>query len=205
MGDIDGIDALSQAGHLVVEIPLKGPLDLGPEFFRWEFAIAVAGHILGINPFDQPDVALAKNATRDILQSEDHEDVGFGDLEALLDSVRPGDYVAIQAYLDRTPEIASRLDEARIAIRDRYKVATTVGFGPRFLHSTGQLHKGGPNSGVFIQVVDRERDEDLRIPSAPYTFGELINAQALGDLRSLRSRGRRVGRTTLEALSEIQR
>ncbi|MDQ4148651.1 MAG: bifunctional transaldolase/phosoglucose isomerase [Actinomycetota bacterium] len=204
MGDVWGVEALTEAGHPLVQIPLGDLLDLGAEFFRWEFAIAVAGHVLGINAFDQPDVAAAKEATKRVLDSGDFEDPGMDDLGDLLASVRPGDYVAIQAYLDETPETTSRLEEARLAIRDRYRVATTVGFGPRFLHSTGQLHKGGPDSGVFIQVVDTEKDEDVPIPSRPYTFRQLIDAQALGDLRTLRTRGRRVGRVTLDALDGVR-
>jgi transaldolase / glucose-6-phosphate isomerase len=111
--------------------------------------------------------------------------------------------VAILAYLDRTSETEDAIERVRLAIRDRYGVATTTGFGPRYLHSTGQLHKGGPNDGVFIQVVDAGRSADVPIPGQPYTFGTLIDAQALGDLRSLRERGRRVARVTLEQLMEV--
>ena len=114
-----------------------------------------------------------------------------------------GDYVAILAYLDRTSETEDAIERVRLAIRDRYKVATTTGFGPRFLHSTGQLHKGGANNGVFIQVVDAGRSVDLPIPGQPFTFGTLIDAQALGDLRSLRARGRRVARVTFDRLMEV--
>jgi transaldolase/glucose-6-phosphate isomerase len=111
--------------------------------------------------------------------------------------------VAIQAFLDPTPEAEGALGRARLAIRDRHRVATTVGFGPRYLHSTGQLHKGGPDRGVFIQVGDAARDVDLPIPGRPYTFGALIDAQALGDLRSLRARRRRVARVMLDQLMEV--
>jgi hypothetical protein len=105
------------------------------------------------------------------------------------------------AYLDRTDATEETLHRARMALRDRLRVATTVGFGPRFLHSTGQLHKGGPNTGVFVQVVDESRDTEVEIPGDPYSFGTLINAQALGDLRSLRAHDRRVARVTLEQLA----
>jgi hypothetical protein len=107
------------------------------------------------------------------------------------------------AYVDRTSETEDVLQRARLAIRDELRVATTVGFGPRFLHSTGQLHKGGPNTGVFVQVVDGARAVDVPIPGKPYTFGRLIDAQALGDLRSLRARGRRVARVTLDLVAEV--
>lgn len=206
LGDHPQLDALAAAGHPVVRLPISQPADLGAEFFRAEFATAVAGSILGINAFDQPNVAEAKHATAEILDraSGAHPpDPGLDDLGALLGQVKPGDYIAIQAYLDRTPSTEETLHKARLVLRDRYRVATTVGFGPRFLHSTGQLHKGGPNTGVFIQIVDAERDVDLPIPGVPYTFGTLIDAQSLGDLRSLRAADRRVARVTLDQLTRV--
>ncbi len=203
LGDVPGLDALAAAGHPVVKIDYNKPADLGGEFFRWEFAIAIAGYILGINPFDQPNVAQAKEATKAILDSGKTEDPGTDDLGPVLESIKPGDYVAILAYLDRTDETESALQKARLSIRDKHRVATTVGFGPRYLHSTGQLHKGGPNTGVFIQVVDSDTSDDLAIPHATYSFGDLISAQALGDYRSLQQAGRRVARVTLEQLQEV--
>ncbi|HYN99312.1 MAG TPA: bifunctional transaldolase/phosoglucose isomerase [Actinomycetota bacterium] len=203
LGDVPGLDKLAAAGHPVVKIDYNRPEDLGGEFFRWEFAIAVAGYILGINPFDQPNVAQAKDATKAILDSGSFEEPGQDDLGAVLASVKEGDYVAILAYLDRTDETEAALQKARRNIREKHRVATTVGFGPRYLHSTGQLHKGGPNSGVFIQVVDPDMGEDLAIPHATYSFGDLIRAQGLGDYRSLRQAGRRVARVTLEQLQEV--
>lgn len=203
LGDVPGLDALAEAGHPVVKIDYNRPSDLGGEFLRWEFAVAVAGQILGINPFDQPNVASAKDATKKILDSGSFEDPGTGDPAPLLSSLLPGDYVSILAYIDRTDEAAAALQEARLKIRDSYRVATTVGIGPRYLHSTGQLHKGGPNTGVFIQVVDAEMGEDLVIPEAPYTFGDLIRAQALGDYNSLKDAGRRVVRVTLDQLQGV--
>jgi hypothetical protein len=203
LGDVPGLDKLAAAGHPVVKIDYSRPEDLGGEFFRWEFAIAVAGYILGINPFDQPNVAQAKDATKAILDSGSFEEPGQDDLGALLASVKEGDYVAILAYLDRTVQTESALQKARLNIREKHRVATTVGFGPRYLHSTGQLHKGGPNSGVFIQVVDSDMGEDLAIPHATYSFGDLIRAQGLGDYRSLQQAGRRVARVTLEQLQEV--
>jgi transaldolase / glucose-6-phosphate isomerase len=203
IGDHEALEALENAGHPVARLAFDGREQIGGEFFRWEMATAVAGSILGINAFDQPNVQEAKDATKEILASGSVEDPGFDDLGALLKEVGEGDYVAILAYLDRTSETEDALERVRLAIRDRYKVATTTGFGPRFLHSTGQLHKGGPNSGVFIQVVDARRSVDVPIPGQPYTFGTLIDAQALGDLRSLRTRGRRVARVTFDQLMEV--
>ncbi|HYF12505.1 MAG TPA: glucose-6-phosphate isomerase, partial [Actinomycetota bacterium] len=203
VGEHDGVDALEAAGHPILRIELRDREQLGAEFFRWELATAVAGHVLGINPFDQPDVQSAKDATKEILAAGGIERGGFDDLDAALRLVAPGDYVAIHAYLDRTPENEDRLQRARVALRDRLRVATTVGFGPRFLHSTGQLHKGGSNRGVFLQVVDDGRDEDVAVPGQPYSFGTLIDAQALGDLRALRAGDRRVARVTMDALMEL--
>ena len=203
IGEHEAIEPLETYGHPVARIAFDDREQIGGEFFRWEMATAVAGHVLGINAFDQPNVQEAKDATKEILASGKVEDPGFDELGPLLEQVGEGDYVAILAYLDRTSETEDAIERTRLAIRDRYKVATTTGFGPRFLHSTGQLHKGGPNSGVFLQVVDKGRSADLKIPGQPYTFGTLIDAQALGDLRSLRTRGRRVARVTLDDLMEV--
>jgi hypothetical protein len=203
IGDQSGLDELESVGHPVVRLMFDDREQIGGEFFRWEMATAVAGYVLEINPFDQPNVQEAKDATKAILASGSVEDPGFDDLGVLLERVGEGDYVAILAYLDRTSETEEALERARLAIRDRYRVATTTGFGPRFLHSTGQLHKGGANDGVFIQVVDPGRSVDLPIPGQPYSFGTLIDSQALGDLRSLRGRGRRVARVTLDRLMEV--
>ena len=203
IGEHEGLDELEHVGHPVARLPYEGREQIGGEFFRWEMATAIAGHVLGINPFDQPNVQEAKDATKAILASGSVEDPGFDDLGVLLKQVNEGDYVAILAYLDRTSETEDAIERVRLAIRERYRVATTTGFGPRYLHSTGQLHKGGPNDGVFIQVVDAGRSADVPIPGQPYTFGTLIDAQALGDLRSLRGRGRRVARVTLGQLMEV--
>jgi hypothetical protein len=203
IGEHDGLDALENIGHPVTRLAYEDREQIGGEFFRWEMATAVAGYVLEINPFDQPNVQEAKDATKQILSSGTVEDPGFDDFGALLKEVGEGDYVSILAYLDRTSETEELLQRTRVAIRDRFRVATTVGFGPRYLHSTGQLHKGGPNNGVFIEVVDPERSSDVAIPGQPYTFGTLIDAQALGDLRSLRAQGRRVARVKPGSLSEV--
>ncbi len=202
-GAAETLSALEAAGHPVARLGDAGPARLGAELFRFEFATAVAGHLLGVNPFDQPNVAEAKEATRRILEEGPVDDPRGDDPAALLASLVPGDYLALQAYLDPTPETQHRLRQVRLALRNRRRVATTVGFGPRFLHSTGQLHKGGPPSGAFLQVVDEAREADLAIPGRPYTFRTLIDAQALGDLRSLRQRGRRVARVTFSQLEEV--
>jgi transaldolase/glucose-6-phosphate isomerase len=180
-------------------VEMAGPAELGGAFFVLEFATAVAGHVLAIHPFDQPDVQSAKDRTAEILAGGEIPEEPPGDLDALLATVRPGDYVAIQAFVAPSQASWRDLQSARARIRDRLRVATTLGYGPRYLHSTGQLHKGGPNTGVFVQVVD-EPTEDRPVPGRPYTFGRLIAAQAVGDLAALRDRGRRVARVTREAL-----
>jgi hypothetical protein len=182
-----------------MELPLRGARDLGWAFFVLEFATAVAGSILGINPFDQPDVQSAKDRTGEVLAAGDIPDEPPGDIRSLLGSVRPGDYVAIQAFVDPGGATARRLPEVRSRLRDRLHVATTLGFGPRYLHSTGQYHKGGPDTGVFLQVFE-EPEEDLAVPGKGFSFGRLIAAQAAGDLAALRERGRRVARVEMDAL-----
>jgi Phosphoglucose isomerase len=181
------------------EVRLPDAYELGQELFRWEFATAVAGSILEINPFDQPDVESAKVKTRAILASGEKSPVEptAGGFEALCQQAQPGDYFCIQAFVD-----TSAANEERVlALADRAREATgcvvTHGFGPRYLHSTGQLHKGGPNIGVFLQIVDDTGDE-LPIPGQEFGFGRLIRAQADGDFESLRERGRRVARVQIE-------
>lgn len=204
IGDHEELSALEQAGPPVVRLPYQDLLQLGAEFFRWECATAVAGHVLGINPFDQPNVQEAKDATARVLGQAAPEELEAVDIGSLLQQIGPGDYVAIQAYLPRTRDVDAQLQAVRLKLRDRYRVATTVGHGPRFLHSTGQLHKGGPNTGVFVQIVSGD-DVDLPIPGKPYTFVRLKRAQALGDFQTLRAQGRRVARVTLDQLLEVAR
>jgi hypothetical protein len=164
-------------------------------------ATALAGALLGIQPFDQPDVAAAKAATAKVLGG-DAPGIGTTPVADLLDQVRPGDYLAIQAFVDPGSPVVAELDRVRLALRDRLRVATTVGLGPRFLHSTGQLHKGGPGTGVFVQVVGDD-PEDVPIPDAGYGFSTLKHAQADGDLVALADRGRRAGRVRRDELSEV--
>jgi transaldolase/glucose-6-phosphate isomerase len=201
-GEHEGLAALEAQGDAVIQLPSVGQ-DLGAEFFRWEFATAVAGTILGINPFDQPNVEAAKRATSEILASGLGSVPEVEGVQELLSTLREGEYVAIQAYVDPTPGTEGLLRRLRLAIRDRHRIATTVGMGPRFLHSTGQLHKGGPDTGVFVQVVDRSQTSDISIPGASYTFGELIDAQALGDLLALQRAGRRVSRLSLDEAESL--
>ncbi len=187
------------AGAPGVRLPgLERSERLGAEFFRWEFATAIAGHVLGINPFDQPNVQEAKDATALALEGRlpRAEAEPLGDV---LEAAGPGWYVAILAWISETDEHISRLETAAEALRTRTGCPVTIGFGPRYLHSTGQLHKGGSGLGAFLQVVGR-RTRDIAIPGEPFTFGELFDAQAEGDLASLRARGRRVARLTLEEL-----
>ncbi len=216
-----GIEAVQKAGHPVIHIAVTDLLNLGQEFFRWEMATAVAGAALGINAFDQPDVQENKDYTKAYLEefvktgtllepepalvdqdiqiyADSHNRQALGRvttfnemLMAHLDRVRPGDYVAINAYVERTKAIHQIFSNIRVRIRNAKHVATTLGYGPRFLHSTGQLHKGGPNKGVFIQITCDDT-EDLPIPGEPYGFGTLKAAQALGDMQSLTLRQRRV-------------
>ena len=174
---------------------LDDPYDLGAEFFRWEFATAVAGSILGINPFDQPDVQAAKDKTSELLSRGTVPQPGpEGSLDDLLAQAEPPQYIAIQAFID--PEREGELDPLVVRARETGCVVTK-GLGPRYLHSTGQLHKGGPNTVLAIQVVD-DLGEELAIPGKGFGFKQLISAQATGDLESLKERGRTVCRVTLE-------
>lgn len=197
------VSSLVQHGNSVASLVLKDALDLGAEMFRWEFATAIAGRVLGINPFDQPNVQEAKDRTNAILSGAAPRipaaaaaGVDQEALAELLASIRPGDYFAITAYLDDTPETEAALQSIRIQVRNAKRVATTVGYGPRFQHSTGQLHKGGPPSGVFLQIT-RAPAAQAPIPGKPWGFAEVIAAQAEGDLASLQSCGRRVLRASL--------
>jgi hypothetical protein len=180
-----------------VEIEIGDPYDVAAEFFRFELATSVAGAALGINPFDQPDVEEAKQRTQAILDSGHVPDVPVAaSVDELLAQARPGDYVAVQAFIDpaREGELAPLVDRARAT-----GCVVTVGLGPRFLHSTGQLHKGGPATGVFVQVVD-DTGADVGIPKRKFGFRRLIAAQAAGDYGALVNRGRRVARVRLEDL-----
>jgi transaldolase/glucose-6-phosphate isomerase len=224
------VAALEQAGHPVVRIPLGDIYDLGQEFFRWEIATAVAGSVIGINAFNQPDVEASKIATRNLTNEYEKtgslpaekpvlEDDGIklftdpvnadalaraagsdkslaGYLRAHLKRVGAGDYFALLAYIQMDEEHETLLQELRQALRDKKRVATCLEFGPRFLHSTGQAYKGGPNSGVFLQVTCDDA-ADLPVPGQTYTFGVVKAAQARGDFQVLAERGRRALRVHL--------
>jgi hypothetical protein len=191
----ESADGPDRQGH---EVDLPEPLDLGREFFRWEFATAVAGAVLGINPFDQPDVQAAKDKTNEVLAGEDVTLEPVGSIEELTSGAEPPAYLCIQAFVNPTPGNAARIDALAGRLRETGCVVTH-GFGPRYLHSTGQLHKGGPETGRFLQVVD-DYGEELAIPGKPFGFARLIRAQAAGDFESLRERGRRVARIRLEEI-----
>jgi transaldolase / glucose-6-phosphate isomerase len=227
-GDIDAkLAALEAAGHPVLRHALHDPLDLGEEFFLWEFATAITGALLGIDAFDQPNVQESKDNTKRLLGeyvqngslaqqkliiAEESMRV-FGDeatrdllrrggssmqeiLTEHLSRIKPGDYFAVTQYIEELNNYEGLLQQVRIAVRDEKKVATTSGYAPRFLHSTGQLHKGGPDTGVFLQITS-EDITDIEIPAEKFTFGVLKQAQALGDFESLSARSRRAIRVDL--------
>jgi transaldolase / glucose-6-phosphate isomerase len=229
--ELDGrVAALEKIGHPVVRIAVADVYDLGQEFFRWEIATAVAGSILGINAFNQPDVEASKIATRNLTTEYEKtnslpaekpvvEDRGIkvftdeknaaelakavggdkslgGYLKAHLERIKAGDYFAVLGYIPMTSEHESSLQKIRHAVRDKKRVATCLGFGPRFLHSTGQAYKGGPNSGVFLQITCDDA-VNLPVPGQKYTFGVVKAAQARGDFQVLAERGRRALRLHL--------
>ena len=202
-------EELEYAGHPTILFNLSDKFDLGQEIFLWEIAIASAGSVLGIHPFNQPDVHLAKDLAREAMQKQEKKDQNQVEIvsvkkpeilaeliEMWIQQAKEGDYLAIQAYLAPHPDISAALQRIRFELLSRTGKATTLGYGPRFLHSTGQLHKGGPNRGLFLQIVD-ESGVDLAVPETDFTFGELIRAQALGDYHALKQRGRRIIRVNL--------
>ena len=191
----------------VVALEFDDPLALGGEFYRWEIAVAIAGHTLGVDPFDEPDVAVAKANTAKVLASLPLPGIETADpagvTEWLAGQVRPGDYVAVQAFLPYRHGDA--LERVRRSLRDGLGgAAVTAGYGPRYLHSTGQLHKGGPPTVVAVQLVPRTSAPSLPVPSHPYDFNTLIAAQALGDYQSLLDRRRRVRRFAVDDLKEVR-
>ena len=194
------VEQISAAGHPTITLPAHGPADLGRIFFLTEFAVAVAGWALEINPFDQPNVQEAKDNTARVLESGSVPSIavaGDDELRALLADAKPPQYVAIMGYLPPSDELDAAIGSLRSVIRAATGVATTFGYGPRFLHSTGQLHKGGPPTGRFLQLVNAPaRDAD--IPGAGYSFGTLIAAQSAGDLETLRAHGLAAERVELE-------
>jgi transaldolase/glucose-6-phosphate isomerase len=236
-----GVRALEEAGFPLVRISLDNKLDLGQEFFCWEFATAVAGSILGINAFDQPDVEASKIVAKQLaaefeksgklpqeppLFEEDGLKV-YADgknahalkamvgcnrklvnyLKAHLTRIQAGDYFALLAYVEKTAESKNALQKLRHQVRDSKKAATCLGFGPSFLHSTGQAYKGGPNSGVFLQITS-DNQTDIPIPGQKYSFGVVEAAQAEGDFQVMAKRDRRIlqinlGKDLNEGLSKL--
>jgi transaldolase/glucose-6-phosphate isomerase len=223
------VASLRAAGHPVLEFPVSDGYHLFREFYRWEVATAIACHVLGVNAFDQPDVQDNKDRTNAKITSYSQkgsldepapfwQDAGLrlftnlplkgdslsGLLKAFLALADAGNYVAINAYLPRNKETQTLLTELRLKIRARTGCATTLGFGPRFLHSTGQLHKGGADTGLFLQIT-ADPFEDLEIPEHGMTFGVLQRAQALGDYEALAARGRRILRVHLPQIQDLIR
>ena len=214
------LQALAQAGHPVITILMKDAFDLGQEFYRWEVATAVASAVFGINPFDQPNVQSAKTATDKLMKAVEeqgklpegeqpaarengveyytaaHGDGAAGVLRTFFAQAQPGDFMCLQAYLTETPAVTASLQALRRRVQHALHIATTAGYGPRFLHSTGQYHKGGPNTGLFVQFTD-DNPRDLPLPGRSYTFGTFKNAQALGDLQALLDNDRRTLRVHL--------
>ena len=189
------VERLEQQGHPVARLMLQDCNDLGAEFFRWEYATAVAGSILDVHPFDQPDVQGAKDNTDGLLElylrdGRLPDPAPSGSLAALLEQVRPGDYLAITPYTRMDDQIDRLLSELRAAVMRRCHIATTTGYGPRYLHSTGQLHKGGPGSGLYLQLT-ADPHAPLPIPGQQYGFDVLATAQAIGDYRALTNLRRR--------------
>ncbi len=209
-----GVAILKGAGFPVLEFPITSPYDAGAEFYRWEMAISIACHILGINTFDQPDVQDSKLRTiakiKDFQQTGKLAEADLVDgkdaksaLEKFLADTKAGEFVTINAYVPRNKEMIDAIQNLRVAIRAKTKLAVSAGFGPRFQHSTGQFHKGGPNKGWFIQVV-YDAENDFEIPTEGLTFGTLIRAQALGDYEALLAAGRKAIRIKLNKLEDLK-
>lgn len=200
--EIDAVvKGIISSGQPVLTLEMRDKYDLGTEFYRWEFATPVASEVLGVNPFDQPDVHQSKVATEYILNqylATGHLPCleSAGSVVKLLARARKGDYLAIMAYLCQTSDTDQALAELRRRVLERYGIATTLGYGPRLLHSTGQMHKHGPVTGLFLQIT-ADPEKDVPIPGMPYTFGVVAAAQALGDFEALKSSGRQVARINL--------
>ncbi|HLF04958.1 MAG TPA: glucose-6-phosphate isomerase, partial [Dehalococcoidia bacterium] len=188
------LERLAAAGQPVVCLEWRDRLELAGEFYRWEFATAVAGAMLGLNPFDQPDVQGAKDTSERVLRQFHSSRIrpaplGNGSLRQMLDAAPPGSYLGILAYLAPTPGVDYALTALRRRVRERWGLPVTLGYGPRYLHSTGQLHKGGPPSGQFL-LLTQDHPQDIPIPGQEFSFGQLADAQALGDLTTLQGLGR---------------
>ena len=205
-GEDSGVDdlaeTLAQRGHPVIRYELEDLSELGAEFYRWEFAIATAAAVMGVHPFDQPDVQRAKDLTGQALGKFESDGLApdlspRGSLSDLVADTKQADYIAILAYIEQTPETDLALNSLRATISARYRVPTTLGYGPRYLHSTGQLHKGGPDNAAVLMLTT-PHETDIEIPGENYTFGVLADAQAASDLHALRGIGRRTASVVLE-------
>ncbi len=207
----DRLEELAGAGHPTVHMSLEDRMELGLLMFEWELAVASAATVMGVHPFNQPDVQMTKDLTNRMMAADGTEKITATGVETChidhtervrravhewSSRARPGDYVSIQAYLAPEPATTNELREMRCRLLGDLDIATTLDYGPRFLHSTGQLHKGGPNTGLFLQLVD-EPEEDLPVPEKDYTFGQLIRAASLGDYMALKQEGRRTLRICL--------
>lgn len=202
LGEHDELETLARRGVPVVQLPWSGPQQLTAEVARFEVATAFCGALLGVNPFDQPDVQAAKAAAGAVLERGE-DPPAVGDPSAVLEGTDVGDYIALLAFVAPGSPDADVVQAAAARLRERYPVPVTVGIGPRYLHSTGQLHKGGPGGGRFLVVVAGEDEEDVHIPGRPHTFGQLKRAQAAGDLAALYDAGRRVVRLDVETLRRL--
>ncbi len=201
------LEGLEKLGHPVIRITLSDKMDLGQEIFKWELAIATAGAVIGVHPFNQPDVELAKKLAREHMEktaTESYSETNAMNRKVLnhnladwISLAGEGDYASVMAYLNPSKEITSSLEKIRSRLLSTLKIPVTLGFGPRFLHSTGQLHKGGPNQGLFLQLVD-DPEKDVPVPETDYTFKKIIQAQSVGDYLALKERGRRVIRINLD-------
>jgi len=214
---------LREANHPVISINVNSKYEIGREIFRWEIAVAAAGSVLRVNPFNQPDVQLTKALTGEFMSKKKGSaekngevpkeyEIGYpGSLGSVLDNwlnmAQPAAYIAIQAYLAPYVKVSNGIEKIRKKLLEKTLLATTLGFGPRFLHSAGQLHKGGPETGLFLQLVD-EPERDLSVPGEDYTFGSLIKAQSAGDFLALKQRNRHVlrinlGKNVLSGLNQL--
>ena len=201
--DISNLESIEESGHPVLRVSLNDRYDLGGEFFRWQFMTAVAGSVIGVNPFNQPNVEASKKATQIALANFKENGAlpkiaTITNIFQLLQSSVSGGYLSIMAYLDDTPALCYALSNLQDVLINKRKITSTVGFGPRFLHSTGQMHKGGPDKGVFLQLLG-DNSLDIDIPGQSYSFGQLAHAQAAGDFQTLITAGKKVFRINIQS------
>ena len=201
--DISNLESIEESGHPVLRVSLNDRYDLGGEFFRWQFMTAVAGSVIGVNPFNHPNVEASKKATQIALANFKENGAlpkiaTITNIFQLLQSSVSGGYLSIMAYLDDTPALCYALSNLQDVLINKRKITSTVGFGPSFLHSTGQMHKGGPDKGVFLQLLG-DNSLDIDIPGQSYSFGQLAHAQAAGDFQTLITAGKKVFRINIQS------